>query len=44
MTYSLTDLGGEVTEHLAGLLEWIDTHINDLLDARVRATNGAVVG
>jgi DNA-binding HxlR family transcriptional regulator len=44
VTYSLTDLGGEVTEHLAGLLEWIDTHINDVLDARVRATNGAVVG
>jgi DNA-binding HxlR family transcriptional regulator len=34
VTYSLTALGEEVTAHLAGLLEWIDTHIPDVQQAR----------
>jgi DNA-binding HxlR family transcriptional regulator len=34
VTYSLTALGEEVTTHLAGLLEWIDTHIPDVQQAR----------
>jgi DNA-binding HxlR family transcriptional regulator len=34
VTYSLTGLGQEVTAHLAGLLDWIDTHIPDVLEAR----------
>jgi DNA-binding HxlR family transcriptional regulator len=40
VTYSLTDLGQEVTTHLAGLLEWIDTHIPDV--QRARAERAAV--
>ncbi len=34
VTYSLTDLGQQVTTHLAGLLDWIDTHIPDVQQAR----------
>ena len=34
VTYSLTGLGQEVTVHLAGLLEWIDTHIPEVQRAR----------
>ncbi|GAA0895072.1 helix-turn-helix domain-containing protein [Pseudonocardia zijingensis] len=34
VTYGLTDLGEEVTAHLAGLLNWIDTHIPDVERAR----------
>jgi DNA-binding HxlR family transcriptional regulator len=34
VTYSLTTLGREVTEHLAGLLDWIDTRISDIEAAR----------
>jgi DNA-binding HxlR family transcriptional regulator len=34
VTYSLTGLGEEVTTHLAGLLDWIDTHIPDVQRAR----------
>ena len=34
VTYSLTDLGQEATTHLAALLEWIDTHIPDVQQAR----------
>jgi DNA-binding HxlR family transcriptional regulator len=40
VTYSLTALGQEVTTHLAGLLEWIDTHIPDV--QRARAERAAV--
>jgi DNA-binding HxlR family transcriptional regulator len=40
VTYSLTDLGQEVTTHLAGLLNWIDTHIPDV--QRARAERAAV--
>ena len=40
VTYSLTDLGQEVTTHLAGLLDWIDTHIPDV--QRARAERAAV--
>ncbi len=34
VTYSLTGLGQEVTVHLAGLLDWIGTHIPDVQRAR----------
>ncbi len=34
VTYGLTGLGQEVTTHLAGLLDWIDTHIPDVQRAR----------
>jgi DNA-binding HxlR family transcriptional regulator len=38
VTYSLTALGQEVTAHLAGLLDWIDTHIPDVQRARAERT------
>jgi DNA-binding HxlR family transcriptional regulator len=41
VTYGLTDLGQEVTVHLAGLLDWIDTHIPDV--QRARADRAAAV-
>jgi DNA-binding HxlR family transcriptional regulator len=34
VTYSLTDLGQEVTAHLAGLLDWIDVRLPEVLAAR----------
>ncbi len=34
VTYSLTDLGTELTEHLTGLLDWIITRIPDIEAAR----------
>jgi DNA-binding HxlR family transcriptional regulator len=34
VTYGLTGIGQEVTTHLAGLLEWIDTHIPEVQRAR----------
>ena len=34
VTYSLTDFGQEVTAHLAGLLDWIDTRLPEVLAAR----------
>ncbi len=34
VTYSLTDLGTELTEHLTGLLDWINTRIPDIEAAR----------
>src|SRR5688500_470809 len=40
VTYSLTDLGQEVTAHLAGLLDWIDTRIPQVLAARSAAESG----
>jgi DNA-binding HxlR family transcriptional regulator len=36
VTYSLTGLGEDVTTHLAGLLDWIDTHIPDVQQARAQ--------
>jgi len=36
VTYSLTDLGQEITGHLAGLLDWIDTRLPEVLAARAR--------
>jgi DNA-binding HxlR family transcriptional regulator len=38
VTYSLTGLGQGVTAHLAGLLDWIDTHIPDVQQARTERT------
>jgi DNA-binding HxlR family transcriptional regulator len=40
VTYSLTDLGLEVTAHLAGLLDWIDTRLPEVLAARSARANG----
>ncbi len=34
VTYSLTPLGQELTGHLTGLLDWIDTRLPDVLAAR----------
>jgi DNA-binding HxlR family transcriptional regulator len=34
VTYSLTEIGGELTEHVAGLLDWIDVRLPDVLAAR----------
>lgn len=34
VTYSLTALGHELTGHLTGLLDWIDTRLPDVLAAR----------
>jgi DNA-binding HxlR family transcriptional regulator len=34
VTYSLTDLGAGITEHLTGLLEWIDVRIPDVQASR----------
>jgi DNA-binding HxlR family transcriptional regulator len=34
VTYSLTDLGNGITEHLTGLLEWIDVRIPDVQASR----------
>ena len=34
VTYSLTALGVELTDHLAGLLGWIETRIGDIQAAR----------
>jgi DNA-binding HxlR family transcriptional regulator len=42
VTYGLTGLGQEVTVHLAGLLEWIDTHIPDVQQARAERAAGGV--
>jgi DNA-binding HxlR family transcriptional regulator len=42
VTYSLTGLGQEVTTHLAGLLDWIDTHIPDVQQARAERAAGGV--
>jgi DNA-binding HxlR family transcriptional regulator len=36
VSYSLTGLGQDVTTHLAGLLEWIDTHIPEVQRARAQ--------
>jgi DNA-binding HxlR family transcriptional regulator len=36
VSYSLTALGQEVTTHLAALLDWIDTHIPDVQQARAQ--------
>jgi DNA-binding HxlR family transcriptional regulator len=46
VTYSLTDMGQEIAAHLAGLLDWIDTRMPEVLAARARADarNGALVG
>jgi DNA-binding HxlR family transcriptional regulator len=42
VTYGLTGIGQEVTTHLAGLLDWIDTHIPDVQRARAeRAASGS---
>ena len=38
VTYSLTPLGQEVTGHLTGLLDWIDTRLPDVLAARTVTT------
>jgi DNA-binding HxlR family transcriptional regulator len=41
VTYSLTDLGQEVTAHLAGLLDWVDRRLPEVLAARsARASDG----
>ncbi len=40
VTYSLTDLGQEVTAHLASLLDWIDTRLPEVLTARSARQNG----
>lgn len=34
VTYSLTDLGAGITEHLTGLLDWIDVRIPDVQASR----------
>jgi DNA-binding HxlR family transcriptional regulator len=34
VTYSLTDLGADLTGHLTGLLDWINTRIPDIEAAR----------
>lgn len=34
VTYSLTGIGQELTEHVAGLLDWIDVRLPDVLAAR----------
>ena len=45
VVYSLTPLGEECAPHIAGLLEWIETHVRELkgaqraYDARVRMRN-----
>lgn len=44
VTYSLTGLGEEVTTHLAGLLDWIDTHIPDVQQARAERAEASADG
>lgn len=34
VTYSLTGIGAELTEHVSGLLDWIDVRLPDVLAAR----------
>jgi DNA-binding HxlR family transcriptional regulator len=46
VTYSLTEMGKEIAAHLAGLLDWIDTRLPEVLAARARseARNSTPVG
>jgi DNA-binding HxlR family transcriptional regulator len=43
VTYSLTTLGAELTGHITGLLDWIDTRLPDVLAARAERAAGRPV-
>jgi DNA-binding HxlR family transcriptional regulator len=34
VVYSLTPIGEEIARHVSDLLNWIETHVGDLRDAR----------
>jgi len=40
VSYALTDLGVGITEHLTGLLEWIDVRIPDVIASRAARADG----